>query len=468
MTAITKVGLFAEVLDIIKSENTFKVEPDSKTTSKTKRFKVSADDRLSASSRLHEILDDHGIEYVSAVRSGSSFPSTTISLNGKKLKSAIFTYKPGKKKASDAITTAMQEKASTYVFERTLKYNESWKSWTDMMQDEKLMEGIRNVYPTVSDEWIQVFHKQHLKMIQEFSNSQWHVFDHSGSGSFMDYVTDLVRTKFGITKKDNWDPADMWLIKGSVEQIKTIINKTVAGSKGSQTIQELNLVMRSLYTERKLVGISLKKVSGRTAKWEEYNIKDLTLEEIDEYNFPNVDTTIKFTENMTQDTIVKLTNKSNRGFKFQIKANDSTNPKGSNLKWEATQIGAGAARGGKAQVDMVVQLLKDSGQTFEKSHTNYPKNEDEYEKRKSEFEGMFNRVKRHAETGILSDTQFSQNIKGMFLDQPHVVNSKLMQLAFLDAVYKVTPESKRRELWTDIVFLAIKKGNRFGPFGKLY
>ena len=43
-----------------------------------------------------------------------------------------------------------------------------------------------------------------------------------------------------------------------------------------------------------------------------------------------------------------------------------------------------------------------------------------------------------------------------------------MQLAFLDSIYKITPAKKQSEVWTDMVFLAIKKGNKFGPFGKLY
>ena len=41
--------------------------------------------------------------------------------------------------------------------------------------------------------------------------------------------------------------------------------------------------MRGMYKSRTLVGISLKKISGKEAKWEEYNIEKLSLDEIDEY-----------------------------------------------------------------------------------------------------------------------------------------------------------------------------------------
>jgi hypothetical protein len=334
-----------------------------------------------------------------------------------------------------------------------------------MMKDKTTMDGIKDVYPSVEFEWLEVFWKQHVTMFREFSNSQWHIFDHSGSGSFMDYITDVIVQKFGISKKDNWDPADMWLIKGSVKKITDVIDATIDGPRGSQTIEELNTVMRSLYRERKLVGVSLKKVSGKQAKWEEFNVRELTLEEMDDYNFPDIETKISLTEDMTQDSVVKLTKKG-KGYKFQIKGNNSTGF--SNLKWEATQIGAGAARGGKAQVDMVVALLNDAGKRFDKANGSYPKTREEYVQRKREFESMFDRIRTKVDTGISNKDEFSKNIEGTFLDRPHVANSKLIQLAFLDAVYSISPKKKQEEVWTDIVFLAIKKGNKFGPFGKLY
>ena len=459
----TSLGDFALALDEIEKISGVEVKDES--TSRSKKYKLKADDRMQLASKVNEILDKKKIKYTSKVVAGSSFPSTIMALNGTKVKQAVIQFKPGKKKAADAKTTLMQEKASTFVFERVLKDNVTWPSVEAMMKDKTTMDGIKDVYPSVEFEWLEVFWKQHVTMFKEFSNSQWHVFDHSGSGSFMDYITNVIVQKYGISKKDNWDPADMWLIKGSVKKITDIIDATVDGPKGSQTIEELNTVMRSLYKERKLVGVSLKKVSGKQAKWEEFNVKELTLEEMDDYNFPDVETKIRLDENMSQDTVVKLT-KNGKGYKFQIKGNNSTGF--SNLKWEATQIGAGAARGGKAQVDQVVQLLNDAGQKFEKANGNYPKSREEFKSRKKEFTDMYNRVSKHADTQTRSEEEFVANIEGLFLDKPYVANAKLIQLAFLDAVYGITPKKKQEEVWTDIVFLAIKKGNKFGPFGKLY
>ena len=81
---------------------------------------------------------------------------------------------------------------------------------------------------------------------------------------------------------------------------------------------------------------------------------------------------------------------------------------------------------------------------------------------------MFNFVSTKADTDINTSDEFVANIENKFLTEPYVANSKLMQLAFLNALYKISPKKDQLEVWTDMVFLAIKKGNKFGPFGKLY
>ena len=112
--------------------------------------------------------------------------------------------------------------------------------------------------------------------------------------------------------------------------------------------------------------------------------------------------------------------------------------------------------------------MNDAGQKFEKANGKYPKSREEFKPRQKEFTDMYNRVSRYADTQTRTEEEFVANIEGLFLDKPYVANAKLIQLAFLDAVYGISDRKKREEVWTDIVFLAIKKGNKFGPFGKLY
>ena len=52
-------------------------------------------------------------------------------------------------------------------------------------------------------------------------------------------------------------------------------------------------------------------------------------------------------------------------------------------------------------------------------------------------------------------------------DAKGLATSKLMQMEFL-AMLSGMKVANRNEFMTDMVFLAAKKGKRFGPFGKLY
>ena len=73
----------------------------------------------------------------------------------------------------------------------------------------------------------------------------------------------------GSEKKDNWNPADIWGVRGSSKDVIIKVEEAVYGSRDSQTIQQLNSLMRGMYKSKELVGISLKKTSGKEAKWEE-------------------------------------------------------------------------------------------------------------------------------------------------------------------------------------------------------
>ena len=114
-------------------------------------------------------------------------------------------------------------------------------------------------------------------MLSEYSNPGWTLFDRDDKNGFMNYITNLVKAKFGIAKKDAWNPADIWLIKSTggmvPSEFRQQINEAMNGDKGgaTQTLEELNVIMRAMFNKNQLVGISLKKVSGSQAKYEKIN-----------------------------------------------------------------------------------------------------------------------------------------------------------------------------------------------------
>ena len=377
-------------------------------------------------------------------------------------------------KAPDAKTTEMQEKGSKYVFEYVLENKKSgYTNLQAFKSDQKMVDGLKKIYPDVDDDWFDVFYKQHKVILDKFAGSQITKFDHSGKGSFMNKITEIINKNFGIAKKDNWNPADIWGVRGSSKDVIIKVEEAVYGSRDSQTIQQLNSLMRGMYKSKELVGISLKKTSGKEAKWEEYNIEALTLNEINDYKYNeiNIIYNLKATAaTQALDTAVQLRQSGGGAeYNFQITSNDTS--KGSqNLKFESKPIGSAKARGGKAQIKAVEALLDDNGVGgYKNRHQNYPKNIEEFGQSKKHYENMFNNIRTKVTTDCKDGDEFVEVIVKIFVgEKPWVAQSKLMQLTFLDHALKVSPKKKYTEFWTDMLFISIKKGDRFGPFGKLY
>ncbi len=331
----------------------------------------------------------------------------------------------------------------------------------------------KEIKVNVNQAWLEGYWKQHKKMLDEFGGSRWTEFDHSGPGSFMDYITAKVNKKFNIAKKDNWNPADMWLIRGTTESVKKKIDEKTDGARATKTVEGLNALMRSMYNSNQLVGISLKAISGKEARFSKYNVSPFTQGVVNAHTFPNIKLTIDLSKDMSQDSKAELRSAAGSGgFNFQIKSNSSTS--WSNLKWESTPVGATAARGGKAEVDKVIAMLKEDGRSFDKTWSNYPRDAKGFIQERIKWETKFKYVKTKAKTNINSTEEFTTNIEAMFkkgTPSAKVANSKLMQLAFLYDILKIK-ESKGVKTyvdwWTDLIFLSIKLGPQYGPFGKLY
>ena len=168
----------------------------------------------------------------------------------------------------------------------------------------------------------------------------------------------------------------------------------------------------------------------------------------------------------TQDSRININANDYGIVKFQIQGNNTSSY--SNLKWESTASGSSAARLGKSPVDMVVNLLNHYGLSFINDHNRYPKTMDEFSNEKQKYIKMFEDIKKNKiEVGISNSNDFVKNLSSVFLSIPHVANSKLMQLTFIYEISKL-PKDKLDSFMTDLTFISMKKGPRFGPFGKIY
>ena len=420
-------------------------------------------------------------------------------------------------KISDAEFTAMQELATAWILKRAFQYNIKFKSEEDIVRDAPTLKGLQNIFKynqkqlfifktpivqkTPEAKWLNTFYLQQKKLLEEFSDASFTVFNREGG--FMQFITDLIKDKFNVARKDSWNPADIWLIKEKDVFRKKII-KACSGASGTQTIAELNTMMRSMFVNREVVGISLKLISGKEAKYEEINVSDSFFKKLempkDNYNYTLSRIVIKLNLNKdsfaTQDTNIFLKNTDNKEIaKFQIKGN--TTSRLANLKFEGTEIGASAARLGKAPLNLVEKLSATKGYDSNlynaetKKNGNYPTTLKQFQAVQSDYEKMFKRVvasKLVKDVGITDRnisppkssnvdmgpgpmSEFVYNMSTVFSSSSsHIANVKLMQLYFVDRLLMLEPD-KQDEYLTDLLFIAQKKGNKvfdFGPFGKLY
>ena len=442
------------------------------------------------------------------------------------------------KKRSPSITgttmTTMQELASAWIFKRAIQdnqrflraedirtgnpkdkgktYNELLKIWKETSKGKIKTTEMAELH-LEENGWLDNFYKQSGRLLREVGNTKFTVFTRGKTSgytsdwydqgeTFMDWIAKYVAKEFKIQRKDNWNPADVWLIKDEKKWKNVIIRatKTKSKAKGSSKAQlmQLNQIMRILFRNKHVMGISLKKISGMEAKWKEVNVTNKFFKNIESIEMKFESGKCKFgpgvvTESQeergrrklllptkagsfaleTQETMITLDDPANNGgFEIQIKAND--NSKFDNLKYEPKDLKNKSARLGKATTAFVDDLMKAYGQgrfIWKRSWKDYPQNLTEFtEREQNKYQGMIQELKSAGiDIGNVTPLEAVINIKETFrrTSQPQTANSKLMQLTWLYNVMSL-PTKERNGLLTDMIYLAEKAGRGYGPYGKLY
>ena len=382
--------------------------------------------------------------------------------------------------------TADQERGSSFIFGQSLNNNKKFKSWDDIVADKDTFPKLVRLFKgDVPFDWLISYYAQQKILLDEVQPVRVSKFNRDGG--FMDFITKLISRKFKITKKDNWDPADIWIIHGDERQYINQIEQSMEGPH--QTIGELNDILRGMFRRKEVMGVSLKK-TGKVAYYEEVNLSGM-IPDTKNYNYavPMTDLIAMFNieypdASFTQDVKIKVDAvDDNKTFTFQIKANSSDARNGSNLKFEPTMKGASSARLGKAPVDDVCDILKEIKSTavFKNRYQDYPGTVEEFKthaKGEKYFESKVLPTllvgKSKITTDISDINKAIENIKTSYLgkkDRGTNTRCKLMGLDFFYQISKLT-DKQRNEFVTDMVYLAQKKSFAkrpdFGPFGKIF
>ena len=426
--------------------------------------------------------------------------------------------------------TAIQELASAYIFREAIKKGADLTSVDKIRKHDSgnFYKEIKRIWMTVgkkyikndadaelsitSGEWLENFYKQNVKLLQVLKGEKFTMFTrgktdgyqatwYDQTDTFMEWVSNQVK-QFKISKKDNWNPADVWLIKNEKKH-RDDIEEAMKGPTTSKrmgvveaNLNQFNEIFRQLFVQKQIMGISLKKVSGDVADWKEVNVTEKFFKHIESIEMKYTGAKCKFGPGAvtakqaarsqrknqlptkagyftleTQETMITLKDtESNTEFEIQIKANDSS--KFDNLKYEPKDLKNTSARLGKATSAYVDDLVEYYGiRGWKRSFKDYPQSLTAFTKKEqNKYEGMITELQSEGvDIGNVTPLEAVTNIRETFsrTSLPFVANSKLMQLNWLYNFLTLSTKN-RNKMVTDMIFLAEKAGRRYGPYGKLY
>jgi hypothetical protein len=308
---------------------------------------------------------------------------------------------------------------------------------------------------------------------KKVGNTRWGHY--SRDDGFMEDVSKLVSRLYGITQKDTWNPADVWLV-ANYNKEKKYLQDVIKDKQTS--IEEFNTELRHKFNDRAIVGVSLKKLTRPPATWELVNLENMDMFYDDEYRFRYDRGICKLNTKgpngflQAKDTVIFLDGKRMKA-KLAIK---QSGQQFSTLRLEGTDVGNNAARLGQVPVRMAEETFKAYGLKWDNEPKNYPKSYAEFIKEQDKYSKMFTFLKRTRMVdlgGVTSQSDFIGNMR-LAMTNGHESNlvgahSKLMQLTMLHEIFSnLTNKSKLEEFWTDMIYNAQKKGKVFGPFSKVY
>ena len=453
----------------------------------------------------------------------------------------------GDGKVSDATMTRMQELGSAWVFKRAIQDNQRFYSVQDIKtgnpndggetfnEIKRIWKEVGNVnwVDAVDNEWLENFYKQSEVLLPEVGNAKFTLFTRDTKSSddgkftwqkedgetFMEWVSNLIKDEFEIGNKDNWNPADIWIIRNEKhwkDEIKRIWVTRHKNPKNSLEVElaRFNSLFRRLFRTKQIMGISLKKV-GNTATFKPVNVTGSFFKTLEATHMTLKSAkcllgTKRITEKQIADALARGKKNPRTGlpglgkvgaatlaqdtiliiedpgigpsgkpttYKVQIKANNSTGF--SNLKWEPTIEGKSKARMGKATVELVLDLMKVYGMMKPGDPNSYEPDNKVFPDDKSDFSGKvltsYKKIIKEmmkfvnfgpgvdVETAIINIRETFDIYRG----QPWVASSKLQQIRFLYALFKLGPK-ERDDFCTSLIFAAGKEGKRYGPYGKIY
>ena len=390
------------------------------------------------------------------------------------------------------IDTKQQEKITLLIIKNVLGDDtKTWKSFDEMFNAQN--SNIKKIFPDLPKltTWYDHFDLQFRQITgtTKFPNSSYGVYLYDDPGSFMDYISELVTEKLGLySKKDSWDPADIWLVKSKdvqekyTDEFDKILENFTKGFYAKnkfQSIKEINAILKKAYFEKDIVGISLKKSNMKTLKYTEFNLQaNVNDQKLPDVVFDSIDLDVSYDDKkgfISKTSYVNVMDNDKDSYKLAFKSNTgekignityeflpSSNasaflgkvPKDQLQKWLVEQIKLLGEDAANVYMPQGSKLTKTYNDTIKKS---WVKKVDTIKKNFGDFTGL---------------DDFVENLEKSYEDfNLSVKNASAMQMVDFTWILAKLQENKNlTKFLTLSYYFAQKKGQiyNFGPFGKLY
>lgn len=381
---------------------------------------------------------------------------------------ALKKVKKKPKSGSGVIPTAIQEKGTTFILNQVLKKNKNFKKEEDILSDKDTADGLRKIFKGYENrltDWIHSYYEQQKEFLKKFSNSKWDEFKYGGDDfvTFFSKQIKNVARSFDPTKPvgnyTTWNPSDIWAVY-DMNNVKKEIERNLTPK--TQNLVELNNLLIKLFEERRLVGLSLKKIAeNKTAKLKFVNIDSSTMKFADIENYNMNDLKFNFSNIFIGEKVTTYI-KYGRSNDYTLNITKA----GNNLSFNTAIRSTPAAQGGQTPIKMLIELLNRKGRSsFKNDHKSYPSNAADFIRRYDEFETMYKELKK-VDTTIPSFSEFKDVITLLYSDgKSNLAILKLMTLHFFSDALK--NNLRNPEFWTDLLYYGMKVGNRFAPHAKI-
>jgi len=409
-----------------------------------------------------------------------------VALGWTEIEKSVFSSK------SIKIDTKQQEKITLLIIKNVLGDDtKTWKSFDEMFNAKN--SNIKKIFPDLPKltTWYDHFDLQFRQITgtTKFPNSSYGVYLYDDPGSFMDYISELVTEKLGLySKKDSWDPADIWLVKSKDVQEKytdkfdKILENFIEGFYAKnkfRSIKEINAILKEAYFKKDIVGISLKKSNMKTLKYTEFNLQaNVNDQKLPDVVFDSIDLDVSYDDKkgfISKTSYVNVMDNDKDSYKLAFKSN--TGEKIGNITYEFLPSSNASAFLGKVPKDQLqrwlveqIKLLgEDAANVYMPQGSKLTKIYND--KIKKSWVNKVDTIKKNFGdfTGL---NDFVENLEKSYKDFGlSVKNASAMQMVDFTWILAKLQENKNlTKFLTLSYYFAQKKGQiyNFGPFGKLY